>query len=133
MVIEGSLVQTNVGWNRVAELILRAQYFIVTRQKQCILKEINPGYSLQGLLLQLKRQSFGHLMGRPDSSEKTLMLGKMEGRRRRRRYRLRWLDGITDSMDLSLSKIQEMVKDRETEHVIVEGVANKIRHDSASE
>ena len=82
------------------------------RSNQCILKEISPGCSLEGLMLKLKLQYFGHLMRRADSSEKTLMLGKIEGGRRRGCQRMRWLDRITDSMDMSLSKIQEIVKNR---------------------
>ena len=93
------------------------------RSNQSILKEISPEYSLEGLMLKLKLQYFGHLMGRTDSLEKTLMLGKMEGRRRRGRQRMRRLDGIMDSMNMSLSKFQETVKDREAWHAAVHGFA----------
>ena len=91
------------------------------KSNQSILKEINPEYSLEGLMLKL--QYFGHLMQRTDSLEKTLMLGKIEGRRRRGRQRKRWLNDITDSMAMSLGKLQEMVKDREAGHAVVHGVA----------
>ena len=118
-------------WTVVLEKTLESPW-TTRRSSQAIVKEISPKYSLEGLMLKLKLQNLGHLMQRANALEKTLMLGKVEGRRRRERQRARWLDYITDSMDIGLSKLRDMIKDRKTGMLQCMGL-QRVRHDWATE